>query len=331
MAGKKASAAKAKTKNPSVDTSKLIQRPRIVQALHSEHIYMSNLLDALEEQTTVMVDGGDVDINLILDIVHYMKSFPDRFHHPREDIMYEVLARRENSIRALLLNLRGEHPKLEVLAEDVVDIIEDVRLLPTSMKKQRAKELCDEYTAMLRHHMDQEEAGVFPIAAEVLTQRDWDEIEELTARYESMPIDQEVKDKLASVRRKFRGSVEDAREDLLLIDFVSTTALMETAGALAKGLSEIGDALSQGVDASWSSYTGALKSLLPGEKPEKSDDSPWGDVWTTFKGGVSQVGNASRSMSEQSARPSLNSWRLIKRVVGSPETQNGESTNRGDS
>ena len=55
--------------------------PRTVRALHNEHIYMSNLLDSVEEQIAQIQAGREADFNLLLDIVDYMKSFPDRFHH----------------------------------------------------------------------------------------------------------------------------------------------------------------------------------------------------------------------------------------------------------
>ena len=67
-----------------------------------------------------------------------------------------MLAEREKSIRALLLDLRREHPELERLAAEVVDSIEDVRVMPTGLKRERAVEVSTDYIEMLRRHMDQE-------------------------------------------------------------------------------------------------------------------------------------------------------------------------------
>jgi len=293
----------------------MAERPRLVQALHSEHRYMASLLDALAEQSVLLDQDKGADINLVLDIVNYMKSFPDRFHHPREDIVYEVLAEREKSIRVLLLELRREHNELERLAGEVVDAIDDVRLLPTPQKKLRASELCGDYIEMLRRHMDQEEAGVLPIASVVLDQQDWDDIEQRAARYEEMPAESVVDDQLQALRQRVAGRIDSMREDILLLEFLGMTTAMETAGALARGVAGIRGALVKGAAASWDSYLQSWRTMLPGTAVERGVREQWEDTWHTLVEGVEQLATASRILRQQAVIPGQSNWRLYGKVM----------------
>ena len=301
----------------------MAERPRLIQALHSEHRYMASLLDALEEQVALLLTDDGADINLILDIVHYMKSFPDRFHHPREDIVYELLAEREKSIRALLLDLRREHPELERLAAEVVDSIEDVRILPTKLKRERAIEVSTDYIEMLRRHMDQEEAGVLPIASVVLDQEDWDDIEARAARYEEIPADSVVADQYDAIRQRVSSRIEGLREDLLLAEFLGTTTFMEMAGAMARGVVDINRAVRKGASASLHSYTEAWKSVIPGLESERNAKDQWVDTWETLQSGVKQVSEASKILREQTTVPGQSGWRLYGKVVKGVRRQAG--------
>jgi hemerythrin-like domain-containing protein len=57
----------------------------------ADHVRFARLLDLVERELAAFHDGGQPDYGLLLDIVHYLRHYPDRFHHPREDVAFTRL------------------------------------------------------------------------------------------------------------------------------------------------------------------------------------------------------------------------------------------------
>ena len=53
-----------------------------ISAWHADHVNFARLLDLLERQLAAFHAGEQPDYALMLDIVHYLRHYPDRFHHP---------------------------------------------------------------------------------------------------------------------------------------------------------------------------------------------------------------------------------------------------------
>ena len=72
----------------------------------AEHTGFAHLLDLLEKKLVAFHTGERPDYDLMLDILQYLGHFPDRYHHPREDIAFDCLVKREPGMLALV-----EHQK----------------------------------------------------------------------------------------------------------------------------------------------------------------------------------------------------------------------------
>jgi hemerythrin-like domain-containing protein len=59
-----------------------------VDIWHAEHARFGRLLDLLEREAGRLESGQDPDYQLMLDIVDYLNDYPEKFHHPREDIAF---------------------------------------------------------------------------------------------------------------------------------------------------------------------------------------------------------------------------------------------------
>ena len=55
---------------------------------HAEHVNFAKLLDLLEGQLDLFHKGESPDYELMLDIMFYMKHYPDVLHHPKEDLAF---------------------------------------------------------------------------------------------------------------------------------------------------------------------------------------------------------------------------------------------------
>lgn len=67
----------------------------IVHTLHSEHQYFEFLLRTLEEEAEKLQPGKIPDYHLLRDIVDYFARYPDQYHHPREDMLFNNMLERD--------------------------------------------------------------------------------------------------------------------------------------------------------------------------------------------------------------------------------------------
>ena len=148
----------------------------IIQQLQKDHLIAARLLDLLEVQIGTLHDGGTPDYLLMLDVMHYMTHYPDLFHHPREDLVFKKLKQRDASARPIVDSLVKEH---KALAEKGVQFHECLHTVVSELMvpRESLESQGRDYIAFLRSHMDKEEGEVFPLAAKVLREKDWAEID----------------------------------------------------------------------------------------------------------------------------------------------------------
>lgn len=239
------------------------QTPRVVQALHNEHVYMSNLLDSLAEQIDLMAQGKDTDFHLLLDIIDYMQNFPDRYHHPREDILYQRMALRDDEAARDVQLLMAEHELLEKLADELAECIRDIHVLPTVLKKQKALNLCEGYVNALRDHMNREEGKVLPRAAEILQPEDWFIIEQQSSPIDEIPINNVLTDNYDALRRLVSGRGERLANNLLLAEFLGSNSILEVVGMVGADMAHTRETVRSSALAGWNAYRKACNSWMP--------------------------------------------------------------------
>lgn len=143
-----------------------------VQTLRKEHANFERLLDLLERRLVSAGTTEEPDFKLMLDVMEYMTHYPDRFHHPREDLAFRRLQRKFPETRPLVEELAHQHEAIaasgEHLVEQLTRAAEGIRL------SREAVEACARaYIAALRANMRIEETDLFPLVAERLQADDW--------------------------------------------------------------------------------------------------------------------------------------------------------------
>ncbi|CAN7765688.1 hemerythrin domain-containing protein [Variovorax sp. LjRoot130] len=140
---------------------------------HAEHVNFSRLLDVFEEQVTRFHEGEDPDVDLMLEIVSYLREFGDRFHHPREDAAFASLVMRDPSLRLPINRLLQEHRAIAAAGEELVtrlqEVVADALILRETVEAAAAL-----YLVYYRHHLATEERDILPRAALLLTAQDWE-------------------------------------------------------------------------------------------------------------------------------------------------------------
>jgi hemerythrin-like domain-containing protein len=137
-----------------------------------EHANFTRLLHLVDAQIALLERGERPDYELMLDVMHYMTHYPDRHHHPHEDIACQVLLERDPDARAWVDDLAGQHRRIAKSGEQLVrdlNAIVDGALISRSAVEADARA----YTQTLRDHMAREEKHVFPALERALSAEDW--------------------------------------------------------------------------------------------------------------------------------------------------------------
>ncbi len=150
--------------------------PRVLRQLRNDHVNMAKLLDLLDSQVRLFDEGGAPDYDLILDIMDYTMNYPDRCHHPIEDLVFRKLMARNPASRPVVEELLEEHAALARRTKQFAEALERV-VLDAELPREEIAKLARDYVAVNRRHMEREERTVLPLVRETLEDDDWAEIE----------------------------------------------------------------------------------------------------------------------------------------------------------
>ncbi len=143
-----------------------------VTALSEDHANARRLLDILAREAQLIRDGEDADYEVIEGVTDYFGGYPEVYHHPVEDRIFERLMTVDAARVKPLCDLLAEHGQLRLKLADVVSALRDVRLeaeVPRHNIVRRIEAFVDTY----RRHMDAEDRLFFPLAAALLSDADW--------------------------------------------------------------------------------------------------------------------------------------------------------------
>lgn len=152
-------------------------KSQVMTELHRDHIHIAKLMDILEREFQKIENIHNPDYVLMLDVMHYMTHYPDMFHHPKEDLVFGKMLERDVSQRKAIEKLEQEHQLLYKKGLELREMLEtassELAMVPRDIVIERGKE----YVQLLRSHMSLEEGQVFPLAGDLITDEDSDEIE----------------------------------------------------------------------------------------------------------------------------------------------------------
>ncbi len=142
-----------------------------IDVIHTDHVNIVRVLDALE--ATVEPAGGKPDFEMLERIVYYLRVFPDRFHHPKEEkFLFPALAAHDPKAEPVIEELERQHAEgeklLNLLAERVHAADTDY---PDGMDALRR--IVDTYVAFQKSHIALEESEILPRARSAVAEADW--------------------------------------------------------------------------------------------------------------------------------------------------------------
>jgi len=143
----------------------------IIEQIRAEHGNMAKLLDALERQVAIFNEGGTPDYEIVLGITDYFLDYPDRCHHPKEDLLARKVIEGAEDGASSLHKLEAQHEELGILTRRFHQYVRRV-LEEAELPRRDFVRAANEFLASQRHHMQMEEEHFLPLAESTLSPDD---------------------------------------------------------------------------------------------------------------------------------------------------------------
>ena len=228
-------------------------RHQVLATLQAEHRYMATLLLQLSDQLTALEQGDPVDSHILYEVMHYMTRFPDAFHHPREDMVYQRAGELDAGIADSVDTLQRDHDYLAKIGNQTLEAINRWRKGAAAandvLKPGR------EYISSLYRHMSTEEKLIFPQIEDLLSADDWRELEqeELLTPVADPVFGPRVDREYRNIARKARRALRRGVEDVTVMEWIGLEAMLEGIEVLSMAVDNSRETARQRFSDAWES------------------------------------------------------------------------------
>jgi hemerythrin-like domain-containing protein len=237
----------------------------ILATLYAEHRYIGTLLRLLETQLDLLEQDEPVDGQVLYESLHYMTHYPDAFHHPREDLVYQRAGEVDPKLADSVDTLQREHDYLTELGARALEAVadwqeagEDAAELETAARA---------YVDTMYRHMSAEETLVFPEIERTLSAEDWAllEQEDLLAPVPDPIFGPKVEREYRNIARKARRTLRRGAEDAALVEWIGLEAFLEGLEVLSIAGESTRNAASEHYSAASEETLELIQNALRGE------------------------------------------------------------------
>jgi hemerythrin-like domain-containing protein len=149
---------------------------RLIDVLREEHRNIEKLLGVLEQELGVFDRHERPDYETLQAVVDYFAEYPARCHHPKEDMIVDVLKMRDPAAARAVGDVESDHRQEGERLRRLAHMIENVRT-GGELPRQAVDDVVRDFIAHERRHIEAEERALFPAAIRVLRPADWAGIE----------------------------------------------------------------------------------------------------------------------------------------------------------
>lgn len=147
-----------------------------LQRIIAEHKVIAAMMDAMDAEITALETQGAFDIDLVRLILRYMAEYPDRFHHPKEEVLFDAAEAKDSSFAAMAATVRDEHNGLPGQTAHLAEMLSTLEI-GQSMPLGDVLRALHDYVSKEREHMRRERDEVFPRLEALLTDEQWEDAE----------------------------------------------------------------------------------------------------------------------------------------------------------
>ena len=129
----------------------------LAQRLHDDHRRLTQVLGVLEAQIDRLARAEEIDFDLMLDAMTYITEFPNRLHHPVEDVLFARLAAIDPTASDACQAQIAEHERLFHDSAAFYALLEAVQMDEATVMRDRLADAGREFIAAQRAHLLREE------------------------------------------------------------------------------------------------------------------------------------------------------------------------------
>lgn len=144
----------------------------VITLLKEEHQNINKLLCLLEQELTVFDQGERPEYELLLAVISYFQEYPDRCHHPKEDVILALLQERDASLATSVKDIEAEHQGEASRLRRFALVVERIQV-DYEVLRETFHDSVREFIDYQRRHIEKEERVLFPAALRALTSEDW--------------------------------------------------------------------------------------------------------------------------------------------------------------
>jgi len=148
-----------------------------IETIKTEHRNIDRVLAAIEDAVAGLAAARTKpDLDLLYSTLYYIRVFPDKLHHPKEEeYLFKALRRRRPDSAALLDELEKQHAEGARLITGLERALTAYdRNYPDGLAV--LQDATRTYVDAQREHIGKEEREVLPLARESLNEEDWGDI-----------------------------------------------------------------------------------------------------------------------------------------------------------
>ena len=161
---------------------------------------MERLLLVLQRELSVFARGDRPDYEVIHAIIAYFQVYPDTYHHPLENLVFEKLRERDSDAASKIGDLKADHRRGAGRLRRVAQAVEAV-LADQELPRQTVNDIIGDFIVHERRHMAMEERDFFPAAIKALQSQDWAKIASRSTDQRDPLFSEAVEERFEIVRR----------------------------------------------------------------------------------------------------------------------------------
>ena len=149
----------------------------MLSSLHKDHLNITRLLTLLKQKLAAIRNEQPVSYFLLRDVVDYLREVSDKYHHPKEDMIYDYYLKYRVVEGEVANRLHEEHARLLDAGTELKEMVEMI-LMDAVIPLDQLKAKLEAFIVLQQCHMDYEESEIFPLLRTKLTEDDWRHLEQ---------------------------------------------------------------------------------------------------------------------------------------------------------
>lgn len=148
----------------------------LIAQIHQDHVSMARILKLINSEVEALIAEEPRNLEILDDAMRYMINYADKIHHVKEDVMFGRLQKAAPDTRELIEDIFDEHQEIFKKGTEFQELVQAVEYGDFVLREEIVAKGTD-YVRTLYAHMSKEEDTLLKRAREVLTNKDFAELD----------------------------------------------------------------------------------------------------------------------------------------------------------